>query len=506
MRPLYQPALCLAMLLACVAVGSAKEAYLVDKTWGSHGTANGQFDGNIGISIRGDRIYTTENDGARVQIFDLDGNFKAKFGSFGEGSGQFRAARQVVVDSLLNLFVVDSENDRVTRFNSSYVPMTAWGSDGTGNLNFKNPWRLAINPATNMLYVADMTNNRISQWTTGGNFVRTFGTYATGVLAPGGTFDHPEAVAVDAAGFVYVADYGNHRIQKFNADGVYQSLFYVGPLSVQGSPVAVAVAPNGHVFVGDGGYGTIRKYTDTGTLLDSFGSTGTGTGQFYSIDCIAVDGSGRVFVSDGSASTCRIQRFVLDNYPTAPALVRIIPKPAHDGDNLTAQVSGATDADGDTLTYRYQWYCSSNNIIWAKGPALRVLKASNTTVGQYWRVSVAAFDGKVVGPSKNSVSVRIVANAAPLTISACSASAGSGNLAVTVTLNAAAEVRATLCNLAGVPVASVSSRALDSGVNTLLVPACSDRGLKLPPGQYLLKLTADAAGGGCANCVIPVVR
>ena len=503
MRPVYKLCLCLTMLLACAVAASAKEVYVFDKSWGSHGTADGQFDGNIGIFIKGDRIYTTDCNSGRVQIFDLDGNFKAKFGSYGQGSGQLYAARQVVVDSLLNLFVVDSENDRVTRFNSAYVPMTAWGSDGAGNLNFKAPWRLAINPTTSMLYVADMLNNRISQWTTGGTFVRTWGSLGTG----NGQFNNPDGVAVDASGYVYVTDDGNRRVQKFTGDGTYVSWWAVGPVTLPGYPCAIATAASGHVFVGDGGYNQIRKCTATGTTLVSFGSTGFGAGQFYSIDCIAVDASGRVFVSDGSVQTSRIQRFVRDVLPTAPATVRILPKLPHDSENLVAQVGAATDVDGDPLTYRYVWSVSSNNSVWTKlATRTRVLAAASTSAGSYYKVAARAWDGKAFGPWKESASVRVLAGAPALAISASAAPAHGGNLAVTVTLTGAADVHGTLCNLAGVPVAAISSRALPGGVNNLLLPACSSRGLPLPAGQYLLKLTASTADGAGASTIVPITR
>ena len=491
-------ALLLVVLTAAHAM--ADEVYLLDKKWGSHGSANGQFDGNIGLSIKGDRLYTAECNNARVQIFDLNGVFKGKFGVSGTGSGQLNAPRQVVLDSLLNYFVVDSENARVTRFNSAYVPMAGWGTEGTGNLNFKAPWRLAINPTTNMLYVADMNNNRISQWTTGGSFVRVWGSKGTA----NGQFDSPDGVAVDSAGYVYVADDANHRIQRFTATGVYVGKWTVGPATPPGSPCAIATSTSGHVFVGDVGYGTIRKYTTSGTLVTSFGSVGTGAGQFYGIDGIAVDGQGRVFVSDGNTPTCRIQRFVPDLLPTAPTTVTIGPKPPHDNDNLTASASGATDGDSATLIYKYQWYKSSNGTTWLAGPAGSTVLASATTIGQYWKVVAVAYDGKACGPWKSSVAVKIVANTLAPALSATAQQAGDGGLAVTLTLATPAAVEAQLCNLAGIVVAASPACELPGGISALLLPARSRSGARLPAGQYLLRLQARDASGTLNSTLCPL--
>lgn len=485
MRFGYRLLLCVVLTWLMVACAFARDGYVVDRMWGSHGSGDGQFTGNIGMSIHGDRLYTAECDNYRVQIFDLDGNFISKFGSFGSGTGQFGAPRQVAVDGLLNMFVVDSQNNRVSWFKPGGVPWLNWGSQGNGDQNFSAPWRIAINSQTNMLYIGDLLNKRICQWTTGGMFVRTFG-------VPGSSTQYPQGLTVDGAGDVYVADSVGHRVQKFNADGVFQSEFLVGP-GGNGSPDAVAPGPGSTLFVNDGSYSRIRKYTSAGLQIREFGSYGTGPGQFNWVDSIAVDGTGRVYVSDGSAANSRIQRFVYNNWPTAPTTVAITPKPAHDGDSLVAKPIGATDADSDPLTYRYQWFKSSNNTTWTKGPAKRVLTASNTTVGQYWRVRVVAWDGKCASPAKVSGTIRIVANAAPmLTATAQTTATGVG---VTLGLTAAADVQVTVSNLAGRQIATLPTSSVPAGVSTLHWNRLTSNGTKAPGGRYLLRATGKSSDG-----------
>jgi DNA-binding beta-propeller fold protein YncE len=63
-----------------------------------------------------------------------------------------------------------------------------------------------------------------------------------------GAFDDPSAVAVDADGNLYVADRGNHRIQKFSRDGQFVSEWGGQEL---GSPVGIAVNRDGKVYVLD---------------------------------------------------------------------------------------------------------------------------------------------------------------------------------------------------------------------------------------------------------------
>src|SRR5512136_3396675 len=96
-----------------------------------------------------------------------------------------------------------------------------WGSLGTGNGQFYNPAGVAVSGTT--VYVADSFNHRIQKFAVDSvtaTFVISWGT--TGITGTANSqFNTPSAVAVDSAGYVYVADTNNHRIQKFDSDGNY---------------------------------------------------------------------------------------------------------------------------------------------------------------------------------------------------------------------------------------------------------------------------------------------
>jgi len=96
---------------------------------------------------------------------------------------------------------------------SGYVFVTQWGSNGGGDGQFSYPYGVAMDAAGNV-YVADTDNNRIQKFTSTGTYVTQWGSPGTGK----GQFNDPVGVAVDAAGNVYIADAGNHRIQKFALD------------------------------------------------------------------------------------------------------------------------------------------------------------------------------------------------------------------------------------------------------------------------------------------------
>jgi DNA-binding beta-propeller fold protein YncE len=91
----------------------------------------------------------------------------------------------------------------------TYVFVLKWGAVSPAG-HFKHPWGVAVDGGGNV-YVADTDNHRIQKFDSNGNFITKWGSRGLG----NGEFRSPSGVAVDAQGFVYVADTGNNRIQKF---------------------------------------------------------------------------------------------------------------------------------------------------------------------------------------------------------------------------------------------------------------------------------------------------
>jgi len=109
-----------------------------------------------------------------------------------------------------NIYVTDSYNCSIQKFNSSGNFLAQWGTSGSGPGQFSSPSGVAVDSDKNV-YSADSGNHRIQKFDHNGNFLTQWGTFGTA----NGQFSLPVSLAVDTSANVYVADYYNHRIQKF---------------------------------------------------------------------------------------------------------------------------------------------------------------------------------------------------------------------------------------------------------------------------------------------------
>lgn len=91
----------------------------------------------------------------KIKKFDSSGNLLAQLGGIaGTGSGEFDQLHGLAIDSDDNLYVVDANNNRIQKFDSSGSYLTQWGSAGSGDGQFELAGRITIDSANN-LYVTD---------------------------------------------------------------------------------------------------------------------------------------------------------------------------------------------------------------------------------------------------------------------------------------------------------------------------------------------------------------
>ncbi|GAG84246.1 unnamed protein product, partial [marine sediment metagenome] len=117
---------------------------------------------------------------------------------------------------------------------------------------------LLISDNAGNVYVSEWNDHRIQKFDSDGTFITKWGSYG----GADGEFYQPYGVAVDNAGNVYVAEKYNHRIQKFDSNGVFITK-WGGFGSEEGQfnqPYGVAVANTGHVYVVDTYNNRIQKF------------------------------------------------------------------------------------------------------------------------------------------------------------------------------------------------------------------------------------------------------
>jgi tripartite motif-containing protein 71 len=148
-----------------------------------------------------------------------------------------------------------------------------------------------------------ITTANVKKYDNEGKFITQWGGLGNGE----GQFDLPTGIAVDKDGNVYVDDFRNRRIQKFDSNGKFLLAWAPDPA---GSPGSIAVDQNGNVYVSlfEGEAHRIQKFDSNGKLLLTWGDTGSGDGQFAGqIEDIAVDQDGNLYVTD--SHNHRIQKF-----------------------------------------------------------------------------------------------------------------------------------------------------------------------------------------------------
>ncbi len=201
----------------------------------------------------------------------------------------------VAVDALGDIFVVDSDNNRIREIQSSGYVLTFAGNgqysslDGYGTIaGFYDPHGIAID-GSGYLYIAD-GNNRIRKISPIGT-VTTIAGNGSGHndgIGTAASFYFPNEIAIDAAGNLYITDTGNNMIRKMTPDaivttfagnGAINSIDGKGTAAYFNAPIGICLDAAGNLYVTDAPDDKIRKITPDGvvTTLQLAGVNGTNT-------------------------------------------------------------------------------------------------------------------------------------------------------------------------------------------------------------------------------------
>jgi DNA-binding beta-propeller fold protein YncE len=274
--------------------------------FGTKGTGNGQLSAPYGVTTdSAGNVWVTDTANNRVQKFNSKGEYVSQFGSGGTGNGQFSIPTGIAVDSSGNVWVSDCGNNRVQEFNSKGEYMAKFGSYGSGDGQLYCPIGLAFN-SSGRLFVVDNGNNRVQQFKASGEYVSKFGTKGTG----NGAFESPQGIAFDTKGRIWIVDTGNNRLQRF--DGATYA--YLNQFGSKGTgngqfnqPTGIAVDLGGGLWVVDSHNNRVQRFSEGGTYLDQIGIFGSGAGKMSDPTAIAVPADWQLLVVDSSNN--RIQHW-----------------------------------------------------------------------------------------------------------------------------------------------------------------------------------------------------
>ena len=350
-------------LPAGVAVDGAGNVYVADSlnnavkkipySGGSYGTPvtlGSGFDEPYGVAVDGaGNVYVADNENSAVEEIPYSG------GSYGTPvtlGGGFYSPWAVAVDGAGNVYVADTDNQTITKIEltidfgaanvgvatpvsqsvafsvdtdgtfGSPVVLTGGapnldfslgsGSTCTGALNSGSTCNVVVNfsptaagPRSGAVELVSATGAVLATAYLKGTGIGPQVVYPsnTATASLGSGFNHPEGVAVDGAGNVYVTDSGNSAVKKIPySGGSYGTPVTLGSGFV--GPFGVAVDGAGNVFFSDGlGYWVKEiPYSD-----GSYGAPVTLASGFGRASQIAVDSAGNVYVADsGNSAVAKI--------------------------------------------------------------------------------------------------------------------------------------------------------------------------------------------------------
>ena len=179
-----------------------------------------------------------------------------------------------------DMFVTSPSDHSIYVYDSSGRQKT---TIGTGSLQLNNPMGIAING--DIMYVAEIEENKIHKLTLEGEFLGTFGSKGSGK----GQFSYPWGICIGPDGRIYVADNGNHRIQVFHSDGTFSRIINCN-VSSKRYPYDLSFDISGYLHVTCVAY-IINVFTPEGQYIRQYGQS------HLNVPCgIAIDSTGNSIV------------------------------------------------------------------------------------------------------------------------------------------------------------------------------------------------------------------
>ena len=291
-------------MVRTVELGSGKFKYEIEEGWEKLPPGYSWLEVAAVAVDSDDRVYVFNRGDHPMIVFDRQGNF---LNSWGEGV--FTRPHGVTLGPDETLYCTDDDGHTVRQCTLDGEVLMTIGVPGQpseyqSGYPFNRCTDVAIDPKTGELYVSDgYGNSRVHKYSPDGRLLFSWG-------APGtdpGEFNIVHNIATDAAGYVYVADRENHRVQVFDSKGKYETQW----VNLH-RPCAIYISAEQHVYIGELGSGmpVNREMPNIGPRISVLGTGGERlarvghlgfgleTGQFIAPHGICMDSRGDLYVGE----------------------------------------------------------------------------------------------------------------------------------------------------------------------------------------------------------------
>lgn len=193
--------------------------------------------------------------------FSATGKILAQWGGLHVAPDRPDQAAGIALDTHGNVYVVDSDANRVVKLSSNLKVLARWGGYGVAPGQFVQPQGIAVDAQGDM-YVADTGNARIQKLAPNGSVLAIWRNTTT--------LRNPLAIKVDAKGSVFVLDNGYNGLDRVDKFSPTFHLLATWDLTLFGGAtfgVDLAVDKAGHPYVADQGQADIMKLSSGGSVL-----------------------------------------------------------------------------------------------------------------------------------------------------------------------------------------------------------------------------------------------
>lgn len=232
--------------------------------FGKKGTGPGEFNQPHDVSVdpRNGDLYVMDTMNKRVQVFDKAGTYKREF------AGDFIQPFGIAVHPKGEFLVVaNTANREIMKWTLDGKLLERWKRKGSGEGEFRWPRNVSVDAQGN-IFVADTDNERLQKLDANGNFQQ----FIIGPNGREGSF-HPRAVEVapDGSRLLAAAAYAQ-RIDRFDGTGKLLGSFgeHERDTGVFNVLRDVLVHPNGDIYASDWMDHRIRRFSSTGQYKDAY--------------------------------------------------------------------------------------------------------------------------------------------------------------------------------------------------------------------------------------------